>query len=83
MKVEYKVRPVTRFVVTRFYADSDPSGCGVGSSVCGEFDNADVAYEVGYALCKAEHERLGLPIASMDIIYPQHPLHSLNTSEPA
>lgn len=67
MKVEYKVRPVTRFVVTRFED-------GAGSSIKGEFDSADVAYEVGYALAKEEHERLGLPIGSMDIIYPQHPL---------
>lgn len=36
----------------------------------GEYDNADVAYQVGYALCKAEHDRLGWPIDDERIKYP-------------
>lgn len=68
MKVEYKIRPVTRYVVTR-YAVTD---CGEsGSSVKGEYDNADVAYQVGYALAKEEHDRLRYPPGDERILYPQ------------
>lgn len=70
-KIEYRVRPVTRYVVTRFHEDA--AGKTGGSSVKGEYDNADMAYEVGYALCKEEHERLGLPPSDERIQYPQHP----------
>jgi len=65
-KIEYRVRPVTRFVVTR-YEESDQCG---GSKVLGEYDNKEVAYGVGYALCKAEHDRLGYAPGDMRIIYP-------------
>jgi hypothetical protein len=64
--IEYRVRPVTRYVVTRF-----EMGANTGASTThGEFDNAEVAHEVGYALCKAEHDRLGWPIGDMRIKYP-------------
>jgi hypothetical protein len=65
--IEYRVRPVTRYVVTRYEA----SGNGAGVRTLGEYDNQMVAQEVGYALCKAEHERLGYPPGDMRIIYPQ------------
>lgn len=68
-KIEYRVRPVTRFVVTR-YEESAAGDVG-GSRVLGEYDNRDVAQEVGYALCKAEHERLGYAPGDTRIIYPQ------------
>jgi hypothetical protein len=70
MKTEYKIRPVTRYVVTRYNEDDNGMASCTGK---GEYDNADVAYEVGYALAKEEHERLGYPIGDMRIIYPQHP----------
>jgi len=69
MFVEYKVRPVTRYVVTRYSASDDMTSGS--SSVQGEFDSEHVAYEVGYALCKAEHERLGYPVGDMRIQYPE------------
>lgn len=73
MKTEYKIRPVTRYVVTRYNEDDN----GIASSVTkGEYDNADMAYEVGYALAKEEHERLGYPLDDMRIIYPLHPNNS-------
>lgn len=81
-KIEYRVRPVTRYVVTRFHEDAE--GKTGGSSVKGEYDNADMAYEVGYALCKEEHERLNLPPADERIRYPQHPgLPSIHSSSQA
>ena len=68
--IEYRVRPVTRYVVTRYENQGD---AGTGSvSGLGEFDNEETAYAVGYALCKAEHERLGWPPGDMRILYPQH-----------
>lgn len=69
MKVEYKIRRVTRFIVTRFQEDDAAT---TGSSIeVGTYPNADVAYEVGYALAKAEHERLGYEPGDERIQYPQ------------
>lgn len=68
-KLEYKVRPVTRYVVTRYQESA--SGQIGGSSQCGEYDNPDVAHEVACALCKQEHERLGLPLDDERVRYPQ------------
>lgn len=62
-KIEYRVRPVTRYIVTRY---EEPGG----SSFKGEFGSYEAAYAVGYALCKDEHERLGWPIADERIRYP-------------
>ena len=69
-KIEYRVRPVTRYIVTRFESDGTASNGGscVGR---GEYDNAATAYEVGYALCKAEHEKLGWEPGDERIQYPQ------------
>ena len=71
-KIEYRVRPVTRFIVTRFHSDHDgpEKSYSAGSSGHGEFDNHTVAHEVAYALCKAEHERLGWPAGDERIQYP-------------
>lgn len=70
-KIEYRVRPVTRYVVTRFHQDRYGPGAGVETK--GEFDNGDVAYQVAYALCRDEHQRLGYPLNDMRIIYPEQP----------
>lgn len=76
--IEYKVRPVTRFMVTRFEASNsvDENGkanCGVGSRCLGTFDSEEVAYNVAYSLARADSERLGLPPDSMEVIYPETP----------
>lgn len=68
-KVEYRVRPVTRYIVTRYESTENSAGC----DPLGEFDNADTAQAVGYALCRAEHERLGWPLDDDRIQYPRHP----------
>lgn len=68
-KIEYRVRPVTRYIVTRQEFGENHTG---RNTQHGEYDNADVAYEVGYALAKAEHDRLGYPPGDERIIYP-HP----------
>ena len=68
-RIEYRVRPVTRYIVTRWEEGDD----GRSGSVCdrGEYDNAHVAHEVGCALAKADQDRLGYPPGDMRIIYPE------------
>jgi hypothetical protein len=69
MEVEYRVRPVTRYVVTRFHKDEKLAGV----ETRGEFDNANVAFEVGYALARQEHDILGYPVGDERIKYPERP----------
>lgn len=68
MKVEYKVREVKRYVVTRY--EEAQSGLTGGSSVHGNFDNYETAYHVAYALADSEQRRLGLPLDSLGVIFP-------------
>lgn len=82
MKIEYRVRPVTRYVVTRFHSTDAKSGV---VETKGEFDNADVAYEVGYALAKHEHAALGYPLGDERIQYPRRlesPQSKLERTDP-
>lgn len=69
-KIEYRVRPVTRYVVTKHEKLDNGSG---SLRTLGMYDNPDMAQEVAYALCQADHERLGYPPGDMRIIYPQSP----------
>lgn len=73
--IEYRVRPVTRYIVTRFERQENSEGdvVAAGSSVCGEYDAHQQAYDVGYALAKADHGRLGYPPDDGRIKYPEHP----------
>lgn len=64
--IEYKVRPVTRYIVTRFTRSGGAAGC----EQKGEFDNESNARAVAYALCRDEHERLGWEPGDMRIRYP-------------
>lgn len=70
-RIEYRVRPVTRYIVTRFHRNATNT---VGGSVGkGEFDNPETAYAVAYALAREEHERLGYPPGDDRIQYPAPP----------
>lgn len=74
-KVEYRLRPVTRYIVTRFHqqeTEGGRTGCS-DSRVIGEYDNAETAYAVGYAMCRNEHQNLGWPLDDSRIQYPSHP----------
>lgn len=75
--IEYRVKPVTRFIVTRYEQAQNGSG---GITARGEFDNFDTAYAVGYALAKAEHDRLGYPLDDMRIRYPEPIIHASDCS---
>lgn len=66
-KIEYRVRMVPRYIVTR-YEETERTG---GTSTKGEYDNSEVAFEVAYALCKSEHQALGWPPADERIQYPR------------
>lgn len=77
-KIEYRVREVTRYIVTRYEEGNDNANRLFASSVSkGEYDCADVAYEVGYALARNEHEALteafGWGIGDERIQYPKRP----------
>lgn len=53
--VEYRVRPVTRYHVTRFESEDNPSGAGrAGCESLGEYDNESQAFKVSNALSDLE-----------------------------
>lgn len=68
-KVEYRVRPVTRYVVTR-YEECLNAGW---LSTKGIYDNGEIAYQVAYALCQSEHNASGEPLGSENFVYPAIP----------
>jgi hypothetical protein len=69
MKIEYKVRPVTRYIVTK-YEESDNGG---SCSQQGEYNNGESAYLVAYALAQADARRLGLPPGDETVMFPEIP----------
>lgn len=46
--IEYKIRPVTRYIVTRFEGEGNAGS----STSCGQFDQEEAALRVGFALAK-------------------------------
>ncbi len=75
---EFRVRPVVRYIVTSFNRSED--GRSQDGRSHGEFENADTAYQVAYALCRQEHERLGFPPGDMRIQYPEPLVPSMEIS---
>lgn len=53
-KIEYRVRPVTRFIVTRYEEFDHGSTGGSSSESLGEFENAHQADNVATALAKSD-----------------------------
>lgn len=73
-KIEYRVLPITRYVVTRYEEGNDAANALFAGSVQkGMYDNAHVAFEVAYALCSEEHRALGWGIGDERIVYPEDP----------
>lgn len=80
MLIEYRVKAVTRYIVTR-YETSGPDigddgvarGEGSVRQIGGEHNNAEVAYQVGYALARQEAETLGYGPGDDRLRYPRHP----------
>lgn len=73
--IQYQVREIKRYVVTRYHETA--GGQTGGTSTKGEYDNEKVAYEVAYALCKAEHDAAGTPPDDMGFVYPKDPASKL------
>lgn len=76
LNVEYRVRTITRYIVTRYESVVHEGGgvsasAGLSQSAGAEYNNYNTAYQVAYALAKAEHERLGYRPDDMRIQYPQ------------
>lgn len=57
--IEYRVRPVTRYIVTRYTeeAASDPSPSGSSSELVGEFPSGTAADAVADAMVIADQSR--------------------------
>jgi hypothetical protein len=69
-QIEYRIKPVTRYIVTRYESGDHSNGA---EQIGNEYDTADVAYQVGYAVCAVEHQRLGWDIGDERIKYPSDP----------
>lgn len=67
MTIEYRVKRVERFIVTRH---EDHGSTGSTRQIGKEFDHFETAYEVATALARAEQERLGLPPGDGGVIFP-------------
>lgn len=67
--IEYRIRPVTRYIVTKFEQDEN---CGSVGGLGGEFDNYESAYQVAYALADADHKRKGWEPGDERIQYPKY-----------
>ena len=72
--IEYRVKRVERFIVTKWEANANTSLPGSSRQIGKEFDNFDTAYEVGYALAKADKERLGLGPGDDGVLFPSSSL---------
>lgn len=71
--VEYRVREIKRYIVTRHETNVAGGKEVTGSSSdvgSGQFDNFDTAYQVGYALAAFEHGQLGYDLDDKRIKYP-------------
>lgn len=68
-RVEYRVKPVTRYIITRNYQDDN----GSETTQRGEYDNPHIAWECAYGMCKIDHEHLGYPAEDERIQYPRLP----------
>lgn len=71
--VEFRVKEIKRYIVTQHSHSVEENGdetCGENRMI-GEYGSYEVAYSVGYALAKAEHDRLGYEPGDMRIQYPK------------
>lgn len=70
--IEYRVRPVTRYIVTRYYSEILPNGTGCGGceSIGGEFDNMEQANKVAKAMSSLEPEAVCFQLADPGSTHP-------------
>lgn len=58
--IQYRVKPVTRYIVTRYYEDADPGpglSRGCGAEMIGEFPSGSAADVVADAMVAADTAR--------------------------
>lgn len=67
--IEYRVKRVERFIVTR-YEEDDNGTTGSCRQIGAEYSSFETAYEVGSALARADQERLALSPGDPDVIFP-------------
>lgn len=67
MTIEFRVKSVERFIVTRH--EDGPTASGAQQKGP-EYASFDTAYEVATALARQEQEKLGLPPGDMGVIFP-------------
>jgi hypothetical protein len=76
--IEYRIKSITRYIVTRHEGGENAGGV---KQIGNEYNSYDTAYEVGYAVCRMEHERLGWPVGDGRIIYPEIRAETVNVSK--
>lgn len=72
--VEYRVREIKRYIVTRHEVNVSGGKEVTGSTSdvgSGQFDNYDTAYQVAYAMASFEHNQLGYDLSDERIQYPK------------
>lgn len=70
--VEYRVRKVERFIVTKYEFDGvEGRVCDAGSQMIGEYGSYETAYAVACAMCKEAHQQLGYPVDDVRVQYPR------------
>ncbi len=69
IEIEYRVVPVTRFIVTRWHKDLGVTG----TSERGEYLSENVAYEIANALAESERQALGYALDDPRMKYPEIP----------
>lgn len=79
MAIEYRVKAVIRYIVTRHEDDGANSNV---RQIGGEHDNGEVAYQVGYALARREAETQGYGPGDDRIQYPELPGEVLIARKP-
>ena len=81
--VEYRVREIKRYLVTRHEQNVSAKGVivtGSNRQIGSEYDNYEMAYAVGYALAAKEHDDLGYDLEDERIQYPQS-LDAINATQ--
>jgi hypothetical protein len=66
---EYRVRPITRYIVTHFHSENDGNGSNSGGcQECGEFSNEAQANRMGAALSMFDPGStfVGIPLSVAD-----------------
>ena len=71
MKIEYKVREITRYIVTRYEHSETSAG---GSDFCGQFDSKDQAWIIADALAGRDRLVYASGDEHVDVICPERPL---------